>query len=1115
MAVRIQFDGTHNPIQPTLVLATRRGKKLGALPATDIVFKDTMNSGSELSFKVYRPQCESIWSSIVDFKLVWAKDWNRWFEIEVETEDSGEIIKSITATSLGEAELSQINLYDKEINTEDDIGRDDYVPTVFYNPDNENASLLDRLLEKAPHYSIGHVDTSLKDIQRTFSFDDTSIYDALQDVAEEIECLITIDCTTGSDGKIARTVNAYDLKTHCLDCNARGDFTDTCDSCGSTNIADGYGTDTTIYVSSENLADEIKYSSDNDSVKNCFKLEAGDDLMTAAVVSCNPNGSAYLWYISDETKQDMSDGLREKLESYDTQYAYYQNEHTVTIPSDLLTAYNNLIEKYSAYSTDYQKLTESIVGYPELMSKYFDTIDFGIYLKSGLMPSPELSDTTAAEQLAAIQEQLSSPVSVKDLDTCSVSTAESSVLAMAKAVADNRYKITVSDSAYASNIWSGIITVTNYSDEEDTATSSKLSCTVNGNYENYVKQKILKAIAKTTDDATGVDKMFQLSDTEFAAVMKKYCLSRLSAFHDICQSCIDILIQHGISNDTKWLGTDDDLYTNLYLPYYNKLGILETEMKLREEEIATVVGAYDTDGNLTKDGVQSFLSKQKTAIQDALNFNDYLGSEYVQELAAYRREDTYSNSNYISDGLNNKELLEMAQQFIKTAQTEIEKSSTLQHSISATLQNLLMMKDFEAITDYFEIGNWIRVRIDGKLFKLRLIEYEIDFDDLENIDVEFSDVISAGGVVSDVESILSQASTMATSYDYVAHQAKQGEKSNSQLSSWVDNGLNLTTMKIVDSVDNQNISMDNHGLSCKEYLPTLGTYDDRQLRLINRGLYLTDDNWKTSKAGIGDFEFWNPKTEKAEEAYGVIANTIVGNIILSKEVGIYNQNNSITLDEDGLTITANGDEEESATKFIIQRKATDEDGTESTTKALYLDSNGNLVLNGTTKLVSGTDESVASVDDLAKPTRYDDRITQAVQNSQGIIFTAMEGYSKTSDVEALKDQIKTQLSILSDEVQVSISKTAEQANSANSSLQAQIDEICANYKFTADGQYIGRTDSDTVLRLVNDVIQILVSNSAVVSIDRKGLTASEANIDTLHIGDYVLSAGKNGHLTLS
>lgn len=993
MAVRIMFDEANNPIQPTIVLTTRGGRKLGRIPTVNVAFKDGMNDGSEMSFNVYQADCKSNWNRITDFKLVWVKEWNRFFEIEVETSDSGDIVKNVTATSLGKAELSQINLYDKEINTEDDIAREDYSPTVFYNPDDKSASLLDRILEKAPHYHIGHVDDSLKDIQRTFSFDNKSINDAFKEVSEEIECLITADCFVGEDGSIVREVNAYDLKAHCLGCGKRGDFTDTCDSCGGTNIKPGYGNDTSIFVSTENLADNIKYSTDNGSVKNCFKLEAGDDLMTAAVVSCNPNGSAYIWHITDDVKEDMSDGLVKKLNDYDQLYAYYHGEHTVTISDALLNSYNALIEKYSVFTSDYKKAVKSIVGYPELMERYFDTIDFGIYLTSKLMPAPEMIETSATDQIRIIRDALLSPVSVKNIETCSASTAESAVLGMAKAVADSRYQIRISESVYADKTWSGIIQVANTSNEEDTATSARLSCKVNDDYAGYVKQKILKTMKRSTDDATSIDAMFKLSDEKFAPELRKYCLSRLNAFHDICQSCVDILIEHGISDNSKWAYKDDDLYQSLYLPYYNKLQLLETEIQLREQEIAIVTGSYDTSGNLTADGMKSFLQSEKDTIQKNLNFDDYLGEEYLLEFAAYRREDTYQNSNYISDGLNNAELFDMAQRFIKVAQSEIVKSATLQHSITATLKNLLAMKEFAAIVDYFEIGNWIRVRIDGKLFKLRLVQYEIDFDNFNNISVDFSDLIVSGGAVSDVESIISRASSMATSYTHVARQAKQGNKGSTQLSDWVNRGLDLTKLRIIDSAENQNISWDSHGLLCKEYLPILGKYDDKQLKLISRGLYLTDDNWKTSKAGIGDFTFWNPKTGRMEESYGVIADVIVGNIILSEEVGIYNQHNSITMDEGGLTITAFKDEDKPSVVFNVRKKVVDADGNEQFYDELYLDDDGNLVINGSVRINSQVNPgSTGTLDDLSKDISA---IQNRIDGFDGLFFYIR--YSENSD----------------------------------------------------------------------------------------------------------------------
>ena len=50
-----------------------------------------------------------------------------------------------------------------------------------------------------------------------------------------------------------------------------------------------------------------------------------------------------------------------------------------------------------------------------------------------------------------------------------------------------------------------------------------------------------------------------------------------------------------------------------------------------------------------------------------------------------------------------------------------------------TLNNLLAIPKFKPLVESFEVGNWIRVQVDNRIFKLRLLEYEIDFGDFEKL----------------------------------------------------------------------------------------------------------------------------------------------------------------------------------------------------------------------------------------------------------------------------------------------------------------------------------------------------------------------------------------------
>lgn len=906
MAVKIGFDNTHNVIEPTLVLATRKGRKIGKIPDYNIVFKDSLNVYAELSFRVNKTDCNNtFWNQLTDFKLLWVREWNKWFELYVEIDETNDTIKNISAVSLGVAELSQINLYGIEINTENDISRDDYVPTVLYNNNNPSASLLTRIMEKAPHYVINHVDTSIANLQRTFTFDEKSLYDAFQEIAEEINCLFVIDCYSDSEGNIIREINVYDLESNCNDCGERGEFLDVCPHCGSNNILTGYGEDTTIFISTDNLADDITYTTDNGSVKNCFRLEAGDDLMTATLINCNPNGSPYIWYISDAVKEDMSQELVKKIEKYDEDYSYYQNTYPVNISGSVLTAYNNLVDKYKVYTNNYSKITSPIIGCSALMEAYYNTIDFYLYLNNSLMPSVEIAKTNATKEAAKLSNSSLSPVAVKDLDTCSSATADSSVLGVAKTIVNSRFQVKIVESTFSNNTWTGVFSVTNYADEEDTAKSNRITIRINDNYEEYVRQKIDKALRQAVDEdeITDIVQLFGLSDTSFKNEIKKYCLSRLSSFYDSCQSCIDVLVEQGIANNQTWAGSNPNLYDTLYIPYYNKLGYISAEMKLRESEIAIIAGTFDSNGGILSDGIQTLLEAERDKIHKYLDFEQYIGEDLWLEFSAYRREDVYKNDNYISDGLDNAELFENACEFISIAQKEIYKSATLQHSIKATLKNLLVMKEFAPIVDYFEVGNWLRIRVDNNIYRLRLLDYEIDFDNLNNISITFSDVTSISGGISDVNSVLNQAASMSSSYDTTMRQAKKGDTSKSWLDNWVQKGLDATNVRIVSNAENQHQTWDSHGMLFREYDPITETYDDCQLKIINSTLVVTDDNWKTIKTAVGGFYYFDPVTGKLTYAYGINAEVLIGKLILGESLGIYSENNALTFDRNGLVVT--------------------------------------------------------------------------------------------------------------------------------------------------------------------------------------------------------------------
>ena len=935
MAINIKFDLANNPEMPTIILANRSGNKLGKLDVRDIELNDKFNGTSEMTFtlnKYVDGKLTNLWDKVVNFKLIYCKEWDMWFEIQVELDEATQSTKTVFCVQLGQAELSQIMIYNMTINQEGDSNwnedEKEYKKTILFSPEDPSASLLHRILkDKAPHYSIVHVDDTIATEDPMFDFDGTSIYDAFMEIAEEIGCLFVFHSNSDENGKIQRTISVYDLQQNCNSCGYRGEFTDKCPKCESEDIDynEDVFKDTTIFVTADELATEgIQLTTDTDSVKNCFKLEAGDDLMTATIRNCNPNGTDYIWYFSEDMKSDMSEELVDKIESYDAEYEKYYNDYESVIDSDMVNRYNTLVKKYKGsclscnyvdnfesqcpscgskdilVNKDLQEIATPIKGYSALMNAYYNTVDLALYLESALMPSVEIAETNAEEQAKLLTSASLSPVAINvdKLSSVSLTTANSAVLSMAKIIVKSTFKVEIKDGSSISDdktTWIGSFIVTNYSDEEDTYITDDITVTINNDVKSFIQQKIDKALNKDNTDDLSISGLFAKDYDEFCVELKKYALNPLTTFYDSCEACLSILTEQGVGNKETWAdtteGADSNLYEKLYLPYYNKLQAIASEIKIREDEIAII------------EGIQYYIDECKEEIQSKLNFEDYIGDDLWEEFCSYRREDKYSNDNYFSDGLSNAELFARARKFIEVAEDELFKSAELQHSISSTLNNLLAIEKFKPLVEYFSVGNWIRVRVDEEVYKLRLLDYSIDYSSFDTIPVTFSDVTKVRTGITDVQDILSQASSMATSYTSVQKQAKQGDDAKGTVDQWLANGLNSAQVRI-QSNDTEDVVLDRNGLLCRSYNEITDTYDSEQFRLTHNIMAFTDDNWNTVSTALGkhDYVYFDDNNVKQKGIdYGLSAKFVTAGIVNGSQIiggDIYSDNYSKT-DETG------------------------------------------------------------------------------------------------------------------------------------------------------------------------------------------------------------------------
>lgn len=949
---------------PTLLLQHKNFETIGNGGITNVsglTYKNNFNDANEISFKIHKFNNgikHPLWDQLVDFRIIYIPELKERFQIAVSVneEDPDDLSKSITGTALCESELSNINLHGVQINTETDMTNDLYdenFPTVLYrNPDDydsednlkiwakskydylkdktaypttasviarkkyilTHASLLHRVLEKAPHYSIAHVDSTLRELSTVheFTFDGTDTLSALKnDIAEAYHCLFSFNSEQ-------RTISVYDLYSTCTACEYRGDFLDTCPECGSTKVINKYGEDTNVLINSTNLTKSITLESNQDSLKNCFYVTGADDLMNTTIRNINPNGSQYIYYFSDDVLSDMPDNLKNKLKSYDTLYNEIQTTRKMALDSTKVTNYNNVVtsvtKKFADVSDDdkdkvtFNKLANPLVGYSSLIAARYDATDLYYYINDSMMPVIDINGLGVQDSLASITKGIKAlgGVAVTKVSSIESSVVRNTLEKLCQVFCSTAYYDisveTKSLSAYNSSTktktYSCTVTITSLTqqdeNEEYLTGSVDVTCPVLENNEKYIEQKIKRMTAESKKLKDKQITSFDLSDADFKKELTYYSLTELTNMYTEFQACQDI-VTNGFTEDSVDIQYNNSELKKKYQKFYaNRLTWINNEIKTRTSELNSVKAIFDP---VKSTGV---LQTLKQSIQKELDLQKYLGTDLWNLFYSYRREDDYNNSNYSSTGLNNTELIKRATELFKAAQRELYKAGNLQYSINTTMGNLLALPEFKPIVDKFEVGNFIKVGIDEKVYSLRLLSYQVDYDNLSEIPVEFSTVEKIYSGYSDVESVLQSAKSMSTSYSSVKDQVNKSKGTTKTVSDWTNNGLLGDNISFSNSKE-QTVTLTKNGLLARSWDDVYNEFSLKQLKIVNNGLYLTKDGWETIETGVGRFTYTDINGNLVED-YGIIAKTVVGNLIIGKELQIYNEDKSIVIDENGLTI---------------------------------------------------------------------------------------------------------------------------------------------------------------------------------------------------------------------
>lgn len=912
-------------VPPKIYLKTRTLNRIGWIdPVFDLEVVTNFNEPNTCSFVIHKKNNGvemSCFDRIHNLSVIEIQGFG-FFQVDVTTVDEYDTSKKITGTALQESELSQFDCT-LEINTESDRTRSDYdekYPTLFYRdlsslPTEEEkqkhreSSLLHRILTYAPLYSIGHVDSSLMGINREFSCENSYVWDFLQDIADEVGCVFLCD-------PFSRTINAYDLKDHCTKCGGRHIIDGKCASCGDDGVIEpGYGQNTSVYVDTTTIAQNIEDSVDTAQVKNCFKLVAGDDEITNRIGQRLIGNSNYLWNFSEDQVHEFSDELREKWLGYPDYVKNFQKE------------------------------------FDELWDKYNQAVTDKLYWESGKSPVIEMPTNATGspdytKQCEEIYHQICQkiPYYVIGSKNAVLSSISSNILRFANFICPQGYKVEYQkDSTGKNNVSCKTTTIDNVKvitsftgyfyiylanckdeDQQDKYFYKSAAWTITvypgydkmtndnagnevftHNYYLYLKQMIDYKIANSNVslepkyDTDYTDGANHTEDPDYYInYFKEFSISRLNSFKNAYDLCVTILLE-----------LDADLATNEIQKQYNYIvsenpktvstqtmyDRLLKKYQIFSEYISTILAEYTKKAAEEEEIIQTTFGRIEE-INEACNIKNYLGSEELyHELISFKREQTYENSNFTSNVIDEATLMQNIEEFILTAKEEISKSCQFQHNVPISMANLLTLTDYEHVFDIFALGNYINTRINGELVKLRIISIPFRFDSIESCEVVFSDALVGNQRLKDIHKEQQKSSSIASSFDYVQKQTTKNDVKLDSFSKLFSEGLDATKTMIMNA-DDISTKMDNHGILTRKLDLNTGEYLPEQIMITNGSIGYTSDGWQTVKSAFGKF-FWN-----GEYRYGLIGEAIVGKLFAGEHLMIGDEAGNVRITRDGIEL---------------------------------------------------------------------------------------------------------------------------------------------------------------------------------------------------------------------
>lgn len=854
--------------KPKLFLCETDKSKICELHTTAMNGSFKFNAYSELEFTVGRTyedfmsgeqKVNPFYNKIEALRLV-ELDGFGFFEIQDPELVSNGIMecKNVVAHSL-EYNLSQkyldnLNINTGELNSLEVVYAEDeknIVPITFYNISNPKLSLLHIILEKIYGWSIGHVDDSLKTMSRTFEISRSSVYDfIMQDICDKFNCFAVFDTINNKINFYAET-----LITKFIGNGIKKSFiiSPAYDSISSVSIQGYRTTDyvydsstgiltfgtapekeslievadgsqekwkTDVYVTFENLAQEVNVSYNADDIKTVLTVKGAEDLDIREVNMGLPYITDLSYYYSvDWMGQELYDAYTKYLEKCESVKASYKESI-----QPMLELNNHIWYERNRLSLQY-------TGVPDVTSK-----TEGIYyVRGGTEPNYYYVEVSLpAEYSAEVSKYYS--------------------------LFGNRINETK-----VSNLYTAI---QKYYISRDITGFNKIESDF-----AFMKKYTIAYLRDALSKASTVPAMDNIISNFLGEMWEQLGLTPLKVlYYEPYKGIKETNIKAG------WSNASSEHYWEYY-PVNVMLDSINKAMNIRQQLIDEYTSQYEKIENQTNKitnevlidvfFVQYFKDK-------GLNIDEAKSkaNKLLVRLNPFLREDEYNDDNFVVTNADTiASSIRTKQELLECGKIELSKLCEPKLAFSMDMANIYALPEFAPIVKQFQLGYLINVVIRSDYVKrARLLEVDINFHDFSDFSCEFGELTNLRTPSSIHADLLANALTAGKSVTSNVSYWNRGADLATSTDLKIQQGLLDAVNGLYSS--SQGVVIDKNGILLTKIINTeTGEVSPNQAWIVNNNILFSSDGFKTAEVGLGEF------TIDGTTFYGLLAQAVLSGYI--------------------------------------------------------------------------------------------------------------------------------------------------------------------------------------------------------------------------------------------